>query len=117
MSSIVLSSLGNQFTQYVFTLVRLSVIDVIAASITAVINTTLSYFLGRINKAGTLCMDLQHQPKQHLFVYVLANYIGHISWFSSHVYADILYIFILSSTIYLFHVGAVLHYNDRGQQY
>uniref|UniRef100_A0A7N0UDQ8 Ureide permease n=2 Tax=Kalanchoe fedtschenkoi TaxID=63787 RepID=A0A7N0UDQ8_KALFE len=47
--------LGNLSTQYAFALVGLSVTEVITASITVVIGTTVNYFLdGKINKAEIL---------------------------------------------------------------
>ncbi|CAK8540442.1 unnamed protein product [Lathyrus sativus] len=51
----VVLSIGNLSTQYAFALVGLSVTEVITASITVVIGTTLNYFLDdRINKAEIL---------------------------------------------------------------
>ncbi|KAK7307057.1 hypothetical protein VNO77_39781 [Canavalia gladiata] len=51
----VVLSLGNLSTQYAFALVGLSVTEVITASITVVIGTTLNYFLDdKINKAEIL---------------------------------------------------------------
>ncbi|XP_010554281.1 PREDICTED: ureide permease 4 [Tarenaya hassleriana] len=51
----VLLSVGNLATQYAFAFVGLSVTEVITASITVVIGTTLNYFLdGKINKASLL---------------------------------------------------------------
>uniref|UniRef100_A0A9I9D2F5 Ureide permease 1-like n=1 Tax=Cucumis melo TaxID=3656 RepID=A0A9I9D2F5_CUCME len=48
-------SLGNLSTQYAFALVGLSVTEVITASITVVIGTTVNYFLdNKINKAEVL---------------------------------------------------------------
>ncbi|KAL9246328.1 hypothetical protein vseg_019875 [Gypsophila vaccaria] len=48
-------SVGNLSTQYAWALVGLSVVEVVTASITVVIGTTLNYFLdGRINKAEIL---------------------------------------------------------------
>ncbi|CAI8588076.1 unnamed protein product [Vicia faba] len=55
MASGVALSLGNLSTQYAFALVGLSVTQVIAASITVVIGTTMNYFLDdKINKAEIL---------------------------------------------------------------
>ncbi|XP_052173012.1 ureide permease 1-like isoform X2 [Diospyros lotus] len=51
----VVLSLGNLSTQYAWAFVGLSVTEVITASITVVIGTTLNYFLdGKINKAEIL---------------------------------------------------------------
>lgn len=51
----VVLSIGNLSTQYAFALVGLSVVEVVAASITVVIGTTLNYFLDdKINRAEIL---------------------------------------------------------------
>ncbi|KNA24308.1 hypothetical protein SOVF_016680 [Spinacia oleracea] len=51
----VVLSIGNLSTQYAWALVGLSVVEVVSASITVVIGTTLNYFLDdKINKADIL---------------------------------------------------------------
>ncbi|XP_016170954.1 probable ureide permease A3 isoform X2 [Arachis ipaensis] len=51
----VVLSLGNLASQYAFAFVGLSITEVITASITVVIGTSLNYFLdGKINRAGIL---------------------------------------------------------------
>ncbi|XP_062087188.1 ureide permease 3-like [Humulus lupulus] len=55
----VVLSLGNLSTQYAWAFVGLSVTEVITASITVVIGTTLNYFLdNRINRAEILFLGV-----------------------------------------------------------